>query len=517
MRIMLVDDDPFSIEKLRARILQLSEQLGTVFEIVSECYSGQSALEQMPLTNPDTVFTDIQMSAVNGIELAKAIQVRSPSVHVVVISAYPMFEYAREAMKANVVEYLLKPVDTAALREVLLKLLDMNRNHSYNRSKEILHGILSGALEGVLENGAVQAIFPFKGYRMLLIQNVEALYDVRLLMPKSDVDFEPMRRELNERMEKREQCWFLPSDDRKSILLIFGLFDLNPGRFPQLLQATQQCCAREGVLPTIVYSASFERLEEIRALHKRLFMALSERIVIGKPRAVALEAEFAEPAAQFSATDEKRFVLLLQKRDVPGLKRSISDLFDNWEQQDCTSMIAEINLKRIVHLFEQQYRTSSVSQYKTLETRIEELVDTCRTFGELKEAFFTMLDSAFRFAGEGSGDGDARQLFDKIEMYISSNIGQPLSLQTLTDHFHVSRTVICNLFRDYSHKSYVEYLTSLRMKIAQDLMRDYPKMLNKEIAEIVGYTDQNYFSHVFKTVTEMSPTRYRESLNRPGE
>lgn len=252
-------------------------------------------------------------------------------------------------------------------------------------------------------------------------------------------------------------------------------------------------------------------------MHKRLFMALSERIVIGKPRAVALEAEFAEPAAQFSATDEKRFVLLLQKRDVPGLKRSISDLFDNWEQQDCTSMIAEINLKRIVHLFEQQYRTSSVSQYKTLETRIEELVDTCRTFGELKEAFFTMLDSAFRFAGEGSGDGDARQLFDKIEMYISSNIGQPLSLQTLTDHFHVSRTVICNLFRDYSHKSYVEYLTSLRMKIAQDLMRDYPKMLNKEIAEIVGYTDQNYFSHVFKTVTEMSPTRYRESLNRPGE
>ncbi|MDI4647363.1 response regulator transcription factor [Cohnella hashimotonis] len=516
MRIMLVDDDPFSIEKLKARMLQLSEQLGTVFEIVSECYSGQSALEQMPLTNPDTVFTDIQMSAVNGIELAKAIQVRWPSVHVVVISAYPMFEYAREAMKANVVEYLLKPVDTAALREVLLKLLDMNRNHSYNRSRELLHGILSGALEGAFENGAVQAIFPFAGYRMLLIQNVEALYDVRLLMPKSDFDFEPMRRELGERMEKRERSWFLPSDDRKSLLLIFGLLDLNPDRFRQLLEATQQCCARDGVLPTIVYSNPFEQLEDIRSLHKRLYVALSERIVIGKPRIVALEAEFKEPAAQFSATDEKRFVLLLQKRDVPGLKRSISGLFDNWEQQDCTSMIAEINLKRIVHLFEQQYRTSSVSQYKTLETRIEELVDTCRTFGELKEAFFTMLDSAFQFAGEGSGDGDARQLFDKIEMYIASNIGQPLSLQTLTDQFHVSRTVICNLFRDYSHKSYVEYLTALRMKIAQDLMRDYPKMLNKEIAEIVGYTDQNYFSHVFKTVTEMSPTRYRESLTRSG-
>ncbi|CAI6086748.1 response regulator [Cohnella sp. JJ-181] len=514
MRIMLVDDDPFSIDKLKARILQLSEQLGTVFEIVSECYSGQSAMEQMPLVNPDTVFTDIQMSAMNGIELAKAIQVRWPSVRVVVISAYPTFEYAREAMKANVMEYLLKPVDTAALRDVLLKLLDVNRNQSYDRSKELLRAILSGDLEGAMENTAVQALFPFEGYRMLLIQNVEALYDVRLLMPRSEFDSEPLRRQLSEHIERREQCWFLPSDDRKSILLIFGLFDLHPGRFPQLLQAAQQACARDGVLPTIVYSGSFASLEEIRSLHKRLYVALSERIVIGKPRMVALEAEFAEPSAQFSATDEKRFAQLLQKRDVPGLKSLIAGLFDNWERHDCTSMIAEIHLKRIVHLFEQQYRTSSVSQYKTLETRIEELVDTCRTFGELEEAFYAMLASAFQFAGGDARDGDARQLFDKIEMYISSNIGQPLSLQTLTDQFHVSRTVICTLFRDYSNKSYVEYLTSLRMKIAQDLMRDYPKMLNKEIAEVVGYTDQNYFSHVFKTVTDMSPTRYRESLSR---
>lgn len=54
------------------------------------------------------------------------------------------------------------------------------------------------------------------------------------------------------------------------------------------------------------------------------------------------------------------------------------------------------------------------------------------------------------------------------------------------------------------------------MKMAQQLMRDYPEMLNKEIAEIIGYTDQNYFSHVFKTVTEMSPTKYREILGKDG-
>lgn len=128
MRIMIVDDDPFSIEKLKYRILQLGEELQYSFEIVAECYSGQTASEQIPLIKPDAVFTDIQMSSINGIELAKVIQISWPKVPVIIFSAYPTFEYAREAIRANVVEYLLKPIDPAALKEVLQKLLYLNQN-----------------------------------------------------------------------------------------------------------------------------------------------------------------------------------------------------------------------------------------------------------------------------------------------------------------------------------------------------------------------------------------------------
>lgn len=516
MRVMLVDDDPFSIEKLKSRIMQLGEELQHAFEIVAECYSGHSALEQIPIVQPDAVFTDIQMASVNGIELAKAIQLRWPNVPVVIFSAYPTFEYAREAMRANVVEYLLKPIDSAALKDVLQKLLYVNRNKIYLQTQTILHSIISLDHDQEISELVRQTIFPFSGYRILLIQNVDAIYDVRLLMPKYEIDYDPLLQQLNHLLEERENVWFLPSDDGRSILLIVGLYNKNTENLPVLLALTQQFFTKNGISPTIVYSELFENLLEIKSKSKQLYVALSERIVIGKPQLISLAEPYQEPSAHFSELDEKRISAILVKNDTGGLRSLVMNLFSVWEKNGCTSMMLEINLKQIVQLLEHHYRKSNTSQLKNLEVRIEELIHTSRTFTDLAETFFAMLVSSFQLPDSTENAGASIQLFSQIEMYISANIGQPLSLQVLTDQFHVSRTVLCNLFRDYSGKSFVEYITSARMKMAQQLMRDYPEMLNKEIAEIIGYADQNYFSHVFKTVTEMSPTKYRESLGKDG-
>lgn len=516
MRIMLVDDDPYSIEKLKNRIVQLSGKLEHAFEIVSECYSGQSALEQIPLVNPDAVFTDIQMSSVSGIELAKSIQQRHPGIPVVIFSAYPTFEYAREAIRANVVEYLLKPIDTAALEDVLQKLIYLNQNKVYMHTLDILRSVISREQDGDRADLIRPSEFPFPHYRVLLIQNVDAIYDTRLLMPKYETDFEPLRRELNRCLADKERAWFLPSDDGRFTLLILGTFNRLSPDLDRLLGDAQRFFTRDGVAPTIVYSDAFEDVLQLKSLVQRLFVALSERSVIGRPQLLFLESPFQEPASHFAEVHEKRILSALENADTAGLRSVILKLFENWEKNGCTSMIVEINLKRIVRLFENHYRMSNISKIKTLETRTEELIYTSRSFPELAETFLAMLASSFQLPSEDSSEKDAMQLFNKIEMYISSHIGQPLSLQLLTDHFHISRTVLCNLFRDYGGKSFVEYITSLRMKTAQQLMRDYPEMLNREIAEIIGYPDQNYFSRVFRTVTEMSPTQYRESLGKGG-
>ena len=64
------------------------------------------------------------------------------------------------------------------------------------------------------------------------------------------------------------------------------------------------------------------------------------------------------------------------------------------------------------------------------------------------------------------------------------------------------------LFRKYAGKSYAQYLTDIRMDRAKELMRANPKMYVKDIAPLVGYQDQFYFSRIFRSTTGMSPAEF---------
>lgn len=516
MRILLVDDEPFFLEELKLKLKHFSAELGASFDVIAECYSGQEALAQMNRSLPEVVFTDIRMASLNGIELAKSIHQRWPQLPVVIISGYPSFEYALEAMRANVTDYLLKPLDSAALKIVLHKLLSYVESASYSRSKELLRACLSPIKQQeVMEQNNLD-IFPYSVYRVVFIQGVDALYDVPLLMPQDDTDYGHFRTQLAQYLHDNEESWLFPSDDGRSILLIMGIYQDGMSKLHRILPFTQLHFSRNGISPSLSISEPLHKLSDLSSLLQKLHNALYERLIIGIPQLIYLTEQPApQPVAlHFSKLDEQRFLHLLSKNDQKGLKEQFIQCFAIWQKNNCPSMTLEMNMKRIAQLLDQHYRLLHAVQSKTLETRIEEIVYTAHSFAELEEAFWSMLANAYQFKDIWGNHGDEAKLFAQIETYISANIGQPLSLQVLTKQFHISSTFVCNLFREKSGKSFVEYITFLRMQKSQEFIRIYPNMRNKEIAEIVGYYDQNYFSRVFKTVVGISPTEYRASLGK---
>lgn len=92
------------------------------FTVVGEAMDGGSAVKLVQENAPQLVITDIQMPVFSGIELASRISSASPEVKIIIISGYNNFEYAQQAIRYNVKDYLLKPVTTKALRESLLKI-----------------------------------------------------------------------------------------------------------------------------------------------------------------------------------------------------------------------------------------------------------------------------------------------------------------------------------------------------------------------------------------------------------
>jgi Response regulator containing CheY-like receiver domain and AraC-type DNA-binding domain len=117
-KLLIADDEP----RIRRGLMKVLpwEELG--IQVVGEAEDGLEALEMARATKPDLVFVDINMPFMDGLSFIKELQLEYKCL-VIVITGYDEFKFAQQAVKLNVFDYILKPVDKAQLREVIDKTL----------------------------------------------------------------------------------------------------------------------------------------------------------------------------------------------------------------------------------------------------------------------------------------------------------------------------------------------------------------------------------------------------------
>ena len=117
-RILLVDDEAQERDGIRFLIEKYKLPLTVV-----EAQNGQKALEYLKEHPVDILFTDVKMPYKDGLELAKETFQFNPGIRIVIFSAYGEFEYAKRAMEANAVDYLLKPIELDEFLKVMHKVI----------------------------------------------------------------------------------------------------------------------------------------------------------------------------------------------------------------------------------------------------------------------------------------------------------------------------------------------------------------------------------------------------------
>lgn len=124
IKALLVDDEPYSIDELK-HLLSFYPNI----QIVGEAGSGETAVMRTIELQPDVVFLDIEMPKTSGMAAAKAMMELKKAPLIVFTTAYPQF--AAEAFRLDVVDYLLKPYDEEQLHDTVQRL-----EKHFNRRKE---------------------------------------------------------------------------------------------------------------------------------------------------------------------------------------------------------------------------------------------------------------------------------------------------------------------------------------------------------------------------------------------
>ncbi|MDD3167924.1 MAG: response regulator [Eubacteriales bacterium] len=532
-KMMIVDDEKVAIDSLTFII----KKSFTNVEDITTARSGREAIEKMAESVPDILFMDIHMPGINGIEAIREIRKRHREIVIIVLTAFDQFEFAKEAVKLDVMEYLLKPVNRAKVVELINKAMMLIREE---REKKQLELAMKEKLEyagPIMENGFVYSL-------LLFDDNSKDIFDYKRLFDiKEDGGYIITVELVNERTSgssdnkigysiQSQQFYPYFTDTVKALCkCIIGPVMLNrivvvvpanpkTGEFACRLEAVslaenmlqrlseKLCCGlRIGI------GKIYRRFDMLAASYEESLKALRYLQGTGIMHFMDITAQTAEVGAEYPEYKEK---LLLQKVSAGDITESInafSSIFD-WLVQEYEEQPLKIKNKllEIVFLVNQMSWEYEPGGGTAGVDFLEEVLPIS-DLGELRlwcrkrvEHVINQINSYRDYKVGG--------LTRRAKEYIKTNYSKSITLEDVAREINVSPQYLSKLFKEETGENFIDYLTGIRIRIAKSLL-EADELSVKEICYSIGYSDPNYFSRTFKKIVGSTPTEYKdEFLNR---
>ena len=154
-KIMIADDEGIVIDSLK---FVLEKEFGKECTI-EFAKTGRSVIELAENFRPDISIMDIQMPGINGIDAMKEIREKNKDVIFIVMSAYDKFDYATEAIKLGVLDYITKPMEKNRIISVVKRAMAIIDKERARRSNDLMIMEKMEMVIPMLESGLIYSIF----------------------------------------------------------------------------------------------------------------------------------------------------------------------------------------------------------------------------------------------------------------------------------------------------------------------------------------------------------------------
>jgi len=532
-KLLIVDDETLVREAIQESMDW--ESLG--FECVGACEDGIEALEFVERERPDIVLTDIGMPFMNGIELTQELARLYPEIKVIILTGYDNFEYAQQAVKMQVADYIMKPVTASEVRELLQRLgqqLDQERvrQQDYDRLKQQLHESMPLLKERFLERMVTSPMterqrregceyFHLNWDESYLIELAIKVDELALKQPSTRSDDELFHfavynivKELAEKVPGAETF-----RDRENHVLV-----LLPGMYADELQEQAGIAAEEiheAITAYLPLKASIgighpcKQGDQIALVHRSALTALDYRYVIGRNEIIRIwDMESCNRPQLLSAVVwENEFITKLKTGSPQAMDQWISKLFATFREQRFSIDVCYIYLQRFVlTLMHTMYEMESDagSMFGEDVNPLTELSEQT-SLDDIECWFKGLCEQAVVMIRSTREDHSMLQV-EKAMAFVREQYKDPeLSLKMVCKHVAMSPSYFSTLFKATTGKNFVEYMIDERMEKAKELLK-LTTMKSYEVAYAVGYSDPQYFSSAFKKHTGHTPTDFRSKM-----
>ena len=543
LKIFLAEDEVVVRETIKRMIPW--EELG--FELVGEAADGEMALPLLIRQQPDLLITDIKMPFMDGLTLARLAKKEIPGLKVVILSGYDDFNYAKQAIGIGVEDYLLKPITKNALIE---RLSEIRSRYEHEKTQKEYYEKFQREMQAYEKNssrdffealvgGSMDMMEVYKRAEKLGLDIVAEAYNVLIFTMNCDEDFSGQRDEYSsweaESLELLENFFAGHSSAMLFRSNIFSYGVLLKGQRETIEENTRACVDEIRKILSrqdgrkewfLAVGQSVERLSQIQKSYHTASRAFSQRYLYDENILYYDEMETMEHPGGQAETEDNAY---LQKVDVNALNPAILQKFlSNGLQEETENFVKDyfyaIGQEPMESLVFRNYvilnvRFSVISFIKGLgcDTNEMESADTEEVLAESGKNMESaiayakkMISQAIEIRDQNSGNKNRSILKTAVDFIDSHYMEEDISLNTVANVANVSSNHFSALFSQNMGQTFIEYLTSLRMNKAKELLR-CTGMRSSEIAGEIGYKDAHYFSYLFKKTQGMTPSDYRKA------
>lgn len=527
IRLLIADDEYLVTDSIKYIIERNIKDV----EVVGTAGSGREAVEKTMDLKPDVVFMDIHMPGINGIDAIRQIKAVHPDILFVILTAYEYFNYAKEAVNLGVFEYLLKPINRDKVIETISNAgaVILNRKEAVQREIALKEKInrLVPLMEGQLiytqlfNEGTItdiefyEEMFDMKinhGY-VLLAKLEEAEGAVKEESIKHSLARQKFFDVLRMELKNLARCLVGPPLLDRMIAYVPSDKDIDGYNIRNsAIEMARRAAEKTNRTTDIKYRIGIGRsycIERFSNSYNEAYMAAS---VAGG----GIVTHFEDTVASAACTDdyptdrEKQLINRIVAGDERGAMEAFEGIY-NWLALNCRGDMDRIK-SRLIELLFVLHRSipyvmnedeASAQRYLNGMLKIQSSSEMMLSFQNQLKRMINAI--AVKRQNDLSG------LVPKVIKYIEENYHKNISLDDAAKEINLSYHYFSKLFKESVGKSFVDYLTELRIEKSKELLQDAAISI-KEICYRTGYSDPNYYCKIFKKVTGMTPTEYRSGI-----
>lgn len=506
------------------------------YRLVGEASDGELAYPMILKEKPDILLTDIKMPFMDGLELSRLVKQELPDTKILIFSGYDEFEYAKEAIRIGVTEYLLKPVSSAQLLEVMRRISkqieqdreeremlrqyqeDMKENVERERQNFFSHVIRGEVSIGeAVKNGKKYGMDLSAGFYSIILFKIFSTPEENIVSEHIWKICEKIETKVDEILYA---YYFQRGIDGWVFLLTAESKEQMEERQKNLCDCLAEIMKNERKVE--YFGGIGKPVERIRNLGQSFRDA--ERIFAER---------FTRQSNQFLSGFEKMDVYkddefqikdlgdvgksreMIEKFLNNGTKEELEEFMDTYfirmkeDKLQSTLMRQYIIMDIYIVIMSFCEKIDAVNHDYQQETeKLKSTIQNMNSVSEIRLYITYMLNQAIELRDSISKKRYADIIKAAEKMISEHYMSEEISLNSVADSVGMSPSYFSSVFSKESGKTFVEFLTETRMEKAKELLM-CSALKTSEIGYEVGYKDPHYFSYIFKKTQGCSPKDYR--------